>query len=478
MRLKINIFYNVFYQIAIIIIPILTAPYLSRVVGKEGVGIYSYSSSVASYFALFILLGVGNYGARTIARTRDDKLLCSKNFWGIYALQLICSVIVIGAYIGFIIFTKSKYQTAFIIQILYLLSVVLDINWYFVGTEQFKITVRRGMFIKFVQVASIFIFVKSPNDIYKYIIIMTSGVLLGQILLFPILLKQVCFVKIGIRDIFAHLIPNLILFVPILATSVFTIMDKIMLEMINHDIAAVGIYEYSEKIVKLPVGVITAIGAVMLPKISNLLANNQESLSSSYFRMSMKYIGILVVAMAFGIAGVAPVFAIVFYGNDFSECGGIITMLSIILITSSWANIIRTQYLIPQEKNNIYITAVISGAITNLVLNYIFIPRFGAIGAAIGTIGAEMILCLIHTVGVWKKLELKIYLRYWVSYILCGMVMFFCVRLLEIKMGVSILTLIVQVVLGAIIYVVLISILLYLKKDEVFMKYKKKLFQR
>lgn len=475
MNLKKNIFYNVFYQISVIIIPIVTAPYISRVIGKEGVGVYSYSSSVVSYFALFILLGVGNYGARAIARVRDDKMECSKNFWSIYFLQLICSAIVLLAYAGFIILTEHNYHTAFLLQILYLLSVVFDVNWYFVGTEQFKITVTRGMIIKFVQVAFIFIFVKSDADLYKYIIIMTGGAFGGQILLFPILLKQVCFVKVNIREILKHVKPNLILFIPILATSIFTIMDKIMLEMINHDIAAVGIYEYSEKIVKLPLGVITAIGIVMLPKISNLLANKQKNQSNTYFNMSMRYIGILVVAMAFGIAGIAPVFSAVFYGQEFSECGNIITMLSIILVTSSWANIIRTQYLIPQEKDKIYIIAVISGAILNLGLNCIFIPKFGATGAAIGTIGAEIILCLVHTVGVWRKLDLKVYLKDWILYACCGAVMFLIVRIIGIKLGLYILTLVVQVMGGIITYILLTSILLFIKKDEMFMKYKRRL---
>lgn len=468
MKLKINILYNVAYQVVGILIPIFTAPYLSRVVGSEGVGLYSYSTSIASCFALFILLGVGDYGARTIARTRDNKELCSKNFLGIYLLQLICAGIVFIVYSIYIYISDDIYYLAFLIQIFYLLSVTLDVNWYFVGTEQFKIAVRRGMIIKLLQVFSIFIFVKSSTDIYKYIFIMTFGVFLGQLMLFPLIFKQLQFVKIGVQDIIKHLKQNLILFIPILATSVFTIMDKIMLEMINHDIAAVGIYEYSEKIVKLPLGIITAVGTVMLPKISNLLATEQESLTESYFNMSMKYLGTLVVAMAFGISGVAPVFSVIFYGEEFLECGNIITMLSVILITISWANIIRTQYLIPKEKNNIYIVAVISGAIINIIFNYLLIPKFGAVGAAIGTVGAEVTVCFIHTVGVWNQLKLKKHLVQWFYYMLCGSLMFIEVRLIGNIMGLSWITLIIQILIGAITYFILLIVLFYCKRDTIF----------
>jgi len=466
-RLKKNILYNILYQVSVIIIPLITAPYISRVIGAEGVGIYSYSTSVASYFALFILWGVGNYGVRTIAKSRDNHELCQKKFWSIYSFQIICTIIVLLIYSIFIYFTESKYQLALVIQILYLLSVGLDVNWYFAGTEQFRITVTRGMIVKFLQVALIFVLIHAETDVYKYIAIMTGGTLVGQICLFPIIFKQIPPVKVTIKEIKSHIKPNIILFIPILATSVFTIMDKIMLEWINHDIAAVGIYEYSEKIVKLPLGVITAIGTVMLPKISNLLANDNEKESQRYFQISMHYIGILVTAMAFGIASIAPTFAIVFYGKGFEECGVIITMLSIILVTSSWANIIRTQYLIPNSKEKTYIIAVVCGAALNLLLNGIFIPIMGAKGAAIGTIGAELILCIIHTVGVWKDLELKKSLKDWALYCLCAFIMFIAVRLVSIFVNVSVVGLCIEILVGIVTFAILIFMILFVKKDVI-----------
>lgn len=194
-RLKKNILYNILYQVSVIIIPLITAPYISRVIGAEGVGIYSYSTSVASYFALFILWGVGNYGVRTIAKSRDNHELCQKKFWSIYSFQIICTIIVLLIYSIFIYFTESKYQLALVIQILYLLSVGLDVNWYFAGTEQFRITVTRGMIVKFLQVALIFVLIHAETDVYKYIAIMTGGTLVGQICLFPIIFKQIPPVK-------------------------------------------------------------------------------------------------------------------------------------------------------------------------------------------------------------------------------------------------------------------------------------------
>ncbi|MCQ2440627.1 MAG: oligosaccharide flippase family protein [Clostridia bacterium] len=466
-NLKKNLIYNILYQISMLIIPLITAPYISRVIGAEGVGVYSYSTSVANYFALFMLLGVGNYGSRTIAQSKQNKELLSKNFCEIYFFQFICSVIVIIIYVLFIIFAAdNNYKIALALQFIYLLSVAFDVCWYFTGSEQFKIIVTRGIIVRFAEVLLIFLLVKTRTDVYKYILIMTLGTFVSILCLWSIVFKQVLFKRVSFRSLLPHIKPNIILFIPLLATSVFNLMDKIMIKLINHDISAVGIYEYSEKIVKLPLSVILAIGTVMLPRISNLIANNEIKGADNYFKLTMKYLGILVVAMAFGIAAVAPTFSVVFYGNEFRECGKIITVLAVILITASWANIIRTQYLIPTYNEKIYTISVIAGAVVNLILNFIFIPLLGAYGAAIGTIGAEITLCVIHTVGVWKKIQIWEHIFCWIEYIVIGILMFIVVRLVGSHLADSIISLILQIGIGGLVFIISVIILLLIKKDE------------
>ena len=468
MDLKRNIFYNVISQILSIIIPLVTAPYISRVIGSEGIGIYSYTTSVANYFAIFILLGVANYGARTLAAYRDITEECSRIFWSIFPFQASCGLIVILIYICYVLFFSGDYTMAFFLQFFYIISVMLDNSWYFTGTEQFKIAVTRGMIVRCLEVAAIFIFVHSLSDLYWYIGIMTIGTLAGKLWLWYFVLKQTGFTKPSWKDIKTHIKPILILFIPVLAMSVFTLMDKVMLEAINHDISAVGIYEYSEKIVKLPLGVITAIGAVMLPRISNLVTKNEPGTSQKYFTLTMKYLGLLVVAMSFGIAGIAPVFSVVFYGMEFERCGEIIPLLSMILITGSWSNIIRTQYLIPNAKDSVYTAAVVMGAGANLILNILFIPKYGAIGAAIGTVGAEVVLFFVHTIGVWRRLPMKTYLIWWLEYTIMGAVMFVFVRVIGHVLSLSVITLLVQIIAGVVSFTFMSILLLIVKKDDIF----------
>ena len=169
MDLRRNIFYNVFSQILSIIIPLITAPYISRILGPDGVGIYSYTTSIANYFAIFILLGVANYGARTIATHRNNNEECSKIYWSIFTFQSTCGLLIIFIYSAYVVIYGGEYSKAFLLQYFYLISVMLDNSWYFAGTEQFKITVTRGMFIRCLEVVAIFSFVHSRNDFLWYI---------------------------------------------------------------------------------------------------------------------------------------------------------------------------------------------------------------------------------------------------------------------------------------------------------------------
>ena len=193
---KKNFTYNIVYQILILIIPLITAPYISRVIGAEGQGIYSYTYSIAQYFVLFAMLGLNNYGNRTIAKIRDDKEKLSKEFWSIYGLQIITTTIMLILYITYIIFWDSSYKLYNTIQLVYVFSAMFDINWFFFGMEKFKLTVIRNTIIKILSACSIFMFVKSKNDLVLYMLIMVGASLISQLSLWTFLRKYIFFVKV------------------------------------------------------------------------------------------------------------------------------------------------------------------------------------------------------------------------------------------------------------------------------------------
>lgn len=466
-----NIFYNVAYQILNMIIPLVTAPYISRVMGPDGVGVYSYSTSLANYFAVFMLLGIANYGSRTIAiNTTKSKEELSKTFGEMYSFQLLSSVVVLMVYIGYLLFFEIEYKSALFAQIFYLFSVMLDIGWYFTGTGQFKITVTRGMVIKILQTIFIFAIVNDANDIIVYILIMTLGTLVGNLALWPIVLKQIYFVKINVKCIGKHIKPNLVLFLPLLASSIFVYMDKIMLQVITDATFNVGWYEYAEKIVRIPLTVVSAIGAVMMPKISAIASDGRGNALDKYMYISMRYIALLSSAMCFGIIAVAPELSVVYLGQEFLPCGPLMQALSCIIIFSSFANILRTQYLIPMKKDKSYAFSIIAGAVVNLILNALLISSFGAMGAVVGTVGAEVTVCLGHIWSVRKQLSLKRYFTEWVRFIICGTVMLILVRSIGSFVDNAAVKLIVEIICGIVSYCVLGLFVLIVKKDDLFMR--------
>lgn len=465
--LKKNFIYNIIYQILTIILPLITAPYIARVLGAENVGIYSYTYSIAYYFLIFAMLGISNHGNRMIAATRKDKDKMSVTFWSIYSIQFITFFISIIAYIIYLIGFARDNKIIFIIQTFYIFSGMFDISWLFFGLEKFKITVTRNIIIKLLTVASIFLFVRDSNDLIAYTIIMVFGTLFSQVYLWRYIKKEVNKIQIDKKIIKENIRPILILFIPVLSFSIYKVMDKIMLgNMCNY--TQVGYYNNAEKIINIPMGIITALGTVMLPRMSNLIASGDTKTSKKYINLSLKLVTLLASAIAFGLMGVSKVFTPIFFGKEFSACSPIITMLSITVFFVSWANVVRTQYLIPNHYDKVYISSTICGALINLILNIIFIPKYQAVGASIGTIAAEFTLMFIQIMAIRKKINVfKVIFEYF-SFILLGLLMMIFVQMLGNYMGISVTTLILQILLGGCIYCVGSLILLKIKNDEIY----------
>ncbi len=449
---KKNFSYNIIFQILTLIMPLITAPYIARVIGAEGQGIFSYTYSIAEYFVLFAMLGLVNYGNRTIAKSKEDSEKLSREFYSIYALQILSTSIVILIYIIYIsFFGEEKYKIFSFMQLIYIASAFFNINWFFFGIEKFKLTVTRNIVIKVISVISIFLLVKQKEDLWKYILIMVVSSLISQVALWPFLKREISFIKPTWRDIKKHIKPNITLFIPVLAVSIYKIMDKIMLGNMA-TIENVGYYENAEKIINIPLSFMTALGTVMLPRISSLVEKGEKDTIKQYIDKSMEFVLFLSIPIFFGLMAIGEDFAILFFGKEFAYTGKIIKLLSVTIIFISWANVLRTQYLIPNEKDKQYIISVFLGAIINVILNSILIPRYNAVGAAIGTIFAELTVMLYQTFIVRSHLDIKRYSKFAMKFAVCGLIMYAIVRIFTIIINNEIILIVTQVVSGGISY--------------------------
>ena len=473
--LKKNLAYNVAYQILVIILPLITAPYVSRVLGADGLGTYSYIFSIVTYFGLFGMLGIANHGNRSVALVRDNRQKVSEAFSNTYIIQLCTRVIALLLYLLFIYCWFSGDKTIAYIESIIVLSYILDITWFFFGLEQFAVTVTRNAIIKIATVVAIFIFVRSREDLWIYALIMSCGMLFSQIYLWLRIRKYADFCKPSWSQVKSNIKPVLMLFIPAIAYSIYKLLDKVMLGAMS-SMSQVGLFDNAEKIINIPSSLITAFGTVMMPRITVLLGTGDEHRISYLNKISVRYFTLLVVGAAFGLAGICNVLAPVYFGSEFVGSAPIIAGLGFSLIFVTWANVIRTQYLIPNKLDKPYVISSVIGALANLAVNIILIPKFAGIGAMIGTIIAEFTVFFVQLILVRRSFPMSQYLQPVLFLFPIGMIMFAVVYWIGAYMGNTIITLIIQILVGGFLY--LSGSMVYLKviHDEFFEKLTSRIF--
>ena len=456
-----NYIYNVAYQILITILPLITTPYVSRVLNAEAIGIYSYTISITTYFILFGSLGVALYGQREIAYYQTDKIKRSKIFWEINILRFVTMTIAMVIYY-FIYVRQGEYKIYYEILLIELLANCLDISWFFRGIEEFKKTVVRNTIVKLISVALIFTLVKSVDDLYKYFIIYVLSTAIGNISLWLYVPKYIEKVKINELNILKHLKPTIILFIPQIAVQIYTVLDKTMIGMIVSDKAEVGYYEQSQKIIKLLLSIITSLGTVMLPRMAATFANGDNDKMKEYMKKSFNFVFLLAFPMIIGIDSVASKFVPLFFGNGYEKVTNIIYIISPIILAIGLSNVVGTQYLLPTKRQKEYTISVICGAIINFILNMILIRMFRSLGASIATVIAEFSVTATQLFAIRKDMNIKKIVNLSKKYLVSTIVMGIVVLLIGFKGNNSWTTIIIQGISGMVTYLVMLIIL----KDE------------
>lgn len=454
-KLRTNFTYNLLYQVLAIVLPLITSPYVSRVLGSHNVGVYSYTQACANYFFLFAMLGVNNYGNRMVAAVRNDKGKLEKTFWEIYAFQFIVGAIACIAYLFYCVFIVEQDWLVSYMQFFYVASGWFCINWLMFGLEQFKLTTIRNIVIRVGMAVLTFILVKDQNDLPVYTAIIAGGNLLSVLVIWPFALKNIPFKRPTVSGIVRHIKPNLILFWPVIAVSLYNIMDKLMLGIMSTK-KEVGFYTYAENITQIPNTLILALDNVMLPRMANLYATGENKKASNLMDNVMIFAMMAASAMSFGLAGVGPIFAPWFYGEEFTRCGLFIVLLCPVIIFKGWAGALRTQYIIPNKRDKVYLVSLTSGSIVNLAINFILIPSLQGVGAIIGTVVAEFTVAFIQFFMLRREIPVKRYILNGIGFCGIGFIMYMIIYALP-NMRVfidssAILTMAVQILCGVIIY--------------------------
>lgn len=446
-----NYLYNAGYQILNMIIPLITVPYISRVLGAHDVGINEYTNSWVTFFFLMGQMGITLYGNREVAYHRDDLYKRSQTFWGVEALQLLTVSSAFVLYLVAVFLFSTTFKEFFLLQAIWIIATGVDISWYFMGLEEFRITVVRNTLVKIASLILIFTVVKTSNDLGKYILILGASQLVGNLTLWPYLRGNIVWVSIKKWHPFKHFYPSLLLFIPTITTQVYLVLNRLMLGRMSTQ-ADLGNFGQADKIVKFVLAVVTATGTVMLPHVANKFAKGDIKGVRNSLYSSFNFVSAIAIPMMFGLMAIAKKFGPWFLGREFVLAGSVIFLEAPIILLIAWSNVTGTQYLMPVNRVKEYTTSVTIGALSNVIFNFVLIGKYGANGAAIATVGSEFLvtasqLWMIHSTISRRKL----FRETW-KYLFCGMVMFIVVNRICSVINMTVANLILEVVVGAIIY--------------------------
>jgi len=326
------------------------------------------------------------------------------------------------------------------------------------GLEEFKKTVIRNTIIRVVGVAAVFIFVKDSGDLNLYIFINAFVALLGQVILWIDIKKYL--VKTSFKDLhlFRHITPIYRLFIPQLAIQLYIVLDKTMLGILS-SFNETGYYEQASKIIKLSLVLVTTLGTVMMPRMSNLYAKNNIEEGNQLLKKSFVLSLYLAVPITFGLIGISNEFVGWFFGSEFIKVKSIMMLMSPIVIAISISNVIGMQYLVPKGHNTKFTISVIAGAVINIVFNLILIPKYGSLGATFSTLLAEFTVTFIQLFIFCKLFNIKFIMINTYKFFIGALFMIVVVRIIGTQLPVSpIIITLTQIIIGMLIYFIILII--------------------
>lgn len=447
---KKNFIYNLLYNILNILVPLVTAPYTARVLGADKIGIYSRTYAVISMVIMIGALGSATYGQKEIASARDDIRLRSNLFNEIALIKglftiLVTLVFLLGSW------GSSDFQY-YLIQIPFLIAAIVDISWFFQGIEKFKYIAIRNMCVRIAGVILLLLLVKSPGDLWKYLLIIGGSQLLGNLSMWPYLRGNIVKTNIRLQSIPMHIRGLIVYFIPSISYQIYAVLDKVMLGWIVGSDYENGYYEQANKIVNMAISVVTAYTVVMRSRMSFLYAAGNKQEIQDNLRKSANIIALLVFPMSFGLFALAKGVVPWFFGEGYDRVTEILYVFSPIFICMGYSHMMGTHILTPsgqQGKSNV---GQCAAAGVNVVLNACLIPFLNSMGAAIASVLSELTIVFIYYWMVRKELSLKMLLSAAYKKIIAAGIMFLVLWNLTKSFSVSMVSSFLEVLIGIVVY--------------------------
>ena len=452
-----NFLYNAGYQLLVLIVPFVTAPYISRVLHAGGVGINAYTNSIVQYFVLLAGLGIETYGNREIAYVREDPQKLSRVFWEIQIVKIMMTVV---SLIIFFLFVRvyDKYVYFLAIQAVNIVGVAFDISWAYMGLEDFKRTAVKNTVVRLLSVVLIFTLVRNIHDVGLYILIVAGSNLAGNLTLWPHMRNVLRPVRLrGLRPL-RHVMPTISLFIPTIAIQIYVQLNKTMLGVMIGATYS-GYYYNSDQVIKMVLSVATALGTVMLPHVAAEFAKGNQKKINELLYKSFDAMSLLCTAMFFGVAAVSLRLGPWFYGKGFQPVGPAMVIESVVLLVIGWSNVIGTQFLVPTNRVRPYTMSIIAGSLFNICANFFLIKAWGLNGAMVSTVLSEIVVTSYQLWSIRHIVQFRAMFKNVWKYFLAGIGMFIPVFYLNYTLTPGIVHFALEIMLGVVLYIILVILL-------------------
>ncbi|AYG01578.1 flippase [Lactococcus allomyrinae] len=452
MKIIKNMFYSTAYQMIAVAIPLITMPYISRVLGTSGIGINSFTLSLVSYFTLIGALGIQTYGNREIAYYQKDLYQRSKVFFELIILQFTAVFVTIGSFLLFVSFYHNpQVQFYLLLQGVVLFSTLFNISWFFMGIENFRIIVVRNSIINIVVVVLTFLLVQHKEDLWIYILLTSAAPVLANITVWPFLRHEILKIPLKDLNVIHHLKPTLVLFIPQVSVSIYLSLNKSMLGFLD-GYESSGYFSQADSIVRVAFTAVSSFGAAFLPRLSNLFSENREDEVKNLTLKSVDLMNAISIFAIAGLMGTSQTFAVFFFGKNFYKVGNLILVEALVIIFFSWATVFGSQYLLAAKRNKDFTISSIAALVVNIIANLALIPLLGVMGAVIATLLSEFTVAFYRIYVVRGVFPLSQILRGFWKYLLGGGGVFIVLYIINFYNSPSIISYVLQVIVACMIY--------------------------
>lgn len=387
---------------------IVVFPYVARSLGPSGIGKVQYVEAIIGYFILFINLGIANYGKREVAFFRDDKSKLSKLLTELLYILIITTTLGIICYfmlVNKLEISKSE-KVIFYIFSLNIIFNFLGVEWFYEGIENQTYITNRNVIFKIFSGIMILLFIKNESDVNKYAAILVFSLVGSNILNFMNLFKYISLKKVKLKEVKKHFKPLSVLFFSTLALSISYNLDSIMIEKFAN-IKELGYYSFASKMGKIPIVFTGAVVTIFYPRLCNLIQNNKYDEYVILTKKALNIILLIALPCSIGMYCISDLIVYIFAGEEFLKTIPIMQVFALFIFSMSIATFTGSITLLANRMEKIFMISLVIGSLLNCIFNLIFIPKIGALGAAIATIITEGIAILVRIV-LGKRLFKKI----------------------------------------------------------------------